>query len=427
MTTLEDRRDHAAPSGVRPDSDALIKEARRLRRRRYLTVGAVFLVVVATAAAGLWLSRGGGGRTPGGGHQGATTSPRAVPPTSAQKAPGVALPSSALFTQISVSADGLLLTGVTDANGESPESSPQSTCVAAPLDPRSLAVGTLTVGSCGDPLLFGQSAEAVTTPDLQSNNMTITVNAVNPATGHVSDGPAVMTYEYSSDTHPVLAYGSQWLWIYDVATTNGPELLQVSTESGDVVDTIPMPALYRPLLSADDAGVWVANSIGSSAAPALSYVEAGASASTVVIPDTTQPICWLEADSSSAWIGAGLEKACAKQAVERFVDHGRSPAFSEPGNYTPFTVIGDASEGLWTMQYSGSEEEILHIDPDTGTESVAATLPSVQAPVTAEDEGLDLGQAVYLDGALYLLEPPFRENGYLGYSSIVRIIVPHNG
>ena len=79
------------------------------------------------------------------------------------------------------------------------------------------------------------------------------------------------------------------------------------------------------------------------------------------------------------------------------------------------------------MQYSGSEEEILSIDPDTGTESVAATLPSVQAPVAAEDEGLAQGQAVYLDGALYLLEPPFRENGYLGYSSIVRIVVPHNG
>jgi hypothetical protein len=61
------------------------------------------------------------------------------------------LPSSALFTQISVTSKGLLLTGETRASfGNS-----KATCVAAPIDPQSLAVGKLELGSCDDPLLSG--------------------------------------------------------------------------------------------------------------------------------------------------------------------------------------------------------------------------------------------------------------------------------
>ncbi len=104
-----------------------------------------------------------------------------------------------------------------------------------------------------------------------------------------------MTYESSSDTHLVTAYGPDALWIYDVATTNGPEPLQVSPQSGAVVDVVSMPKLYRPLLAADDGGVWVANSIEGCPGPALSYVASGAAAPTTVIADTGLPICWLTA------------------------------------------------------------------------------------------------------------------------------------
>ena len=417
MTTLDDRPDHAVLPGAPPDPEALIKEARRLRRRRYLLTGVALLAVLGAIAAGLAMSQGGGGRSPGGGHQTATTAPRAAPPTSAQKPPGVALPSSALFNQISATSNGLLLNGVTNAAGENPE----GPCVAAPIDPQTLAVGKLDVGSCGDPLLFGRTAEAVNTPVPQSNNGTVSIDVADPATGQVTDGPVVMTYGSYSDTRPVIAYGSQWLWIYDVETTNGPELLQASLQSGDVVDTIRMPALYRPLLAADDGGVWVANSLGGSPAPALFYVTAGSSSPSLVISDTNVPICWLTADGTSAWVGAGLENGCVKQTVERFVDHGQAPLFITAGTYMVFTVVGNQANGLWSIAASPNEQELVSIDPTTGTESLAATLPYVQEPLVSQDEGLVQGQAVSFDGVLYLLEPPFRLNGYLGYTSVVRV------
>jgi hypothetical protein len=279
------------------------------------------------------------------------------------------------------------------------------------------------MGSCGDPLLSGLTVSAVNTYISHSNNATISINTANPTTGRVRHGPVVMTYGSYSDTRPVVAYGSQWIWIYDEDTSFGPEILQVSNQSGDVVDTIPMPALYRPLLAADDGGVWVANSIGGSPASALSYVAAGSSVPRVVVPDNNVPICWLAASGTSAWVGAGVARACAQETVERFVDDGADPVFATAGVTPPaFTVIGDEANGLWTMLWlSPSEEEIIHIDPDTGSESVIATLPSASLPCYETDEGLAQGQGVYFNGRLYLLEPPFRKNGYLGYTSIVKV------
>ncbi len=427
MTTLSDRRELTPPTGERPDPDALIREARRLRRRRYSFIGAVLLILVGGTAVGLATSQGGGHRHAGGGRpHTAPAAPTITPPATATRSPGVVLPSSALFTQISVTAGGLLLTGETTATAESPASA-EATCVAAPIEPQTLAVGTLTEGSCGDPLLFGRDVEAVTTPLPQSNNATVSINTADPATGQVTDGPVVMSYGSYSDTRPVIAYGSQWIWIYDVETTHGPELLQVSAQSGAVVETIPMAAFYRPLLAADDGGVWIANSLDGSPAPALSYVAAGSSAPSAVIADTNLPICSLVASGTSAWIAAPVSDGagCTKQVVERFADHSPEPLFAAAGPLLPLTVIGDEADGLWTMEYaSPGQEQIIHIDPDTGSEAVVAKVPAAPIPSYESDGGLVPGQAVYFDGSLYLLEPPYRQNGYLGYTSIVRVVPP---
>ena len=428
MKTLEQPAALPAPTGPtgtnpRQAEELIIKEARRHQRRRYLLVALAFVTVLGAIVLGVAMSNGGGRRPTDNHHHAGTAPPRATPPVSTPKTPGVALPSSALINQISVTSNGLLLSGTTIANGESPESSSQSTCAAAALDPQTLVVGTLEVGSCGDPLLTGRTVEAVNTPIPQSNNATMSINVADSATGQVSNGPVVMTYGSYSDTRPVIAYGTQWLWVYDTETTNGPELLQVSMSSGSVVDTVRMPALYKPLLAADDGGVWIANSIGGSPAPALYYVGAWSSAPSVVIPDTNVPICWLWAAGTSAWIGAGLQNACAKEAVERFVDYGTAPLFSVPGNFLAFNVIGDETDGLWTLQLNAGVQQIVSIDPMTGTESVAATLPYEDEPILNQEEGLAPDQAVYYQGALYILLPPFRSNGFLGYTSVVRVPV----
>ncbi len=442
MTTLSDGPDLAPPTRARPapgapgaasgpeGPDALIKEARRLRRRRYFTIGAVLVVVVGGTAAGLALSHGGGQGHTGGTHpRAAPTGPKVAPPASPTRPPGTVLPSSALFNQITVTPDGLLLTGQTAAAANNTAGSVTG-CAAASVNPQSLAVAKPTVGNCDDPLLYGQTVEVVNTHVPLSNNDTVSVNTADPATGQVSDGPAVMTFSSGSDTQPVIAYGSQWIWIYDVDTTSGPELLQVSAHSGALDRTIAMPRLYRPLLAADDGGVWVANSLEGSPTTALSYVTTGSSAPSVVIADTNRFVCSLLASGTSAWItiSASVGSGCVHQVVERFSDGSTEPVFTSPGPELPLVVIGNEADGLWAMAYSTpSKEEIIHIDPNTGASSVVATVPAVPIPSYLTNGGLAPGQAVYFDGSLYLLEPPFHVRGYLGYTSLVRVVVPPNG
>jgi hypothetical protein len=391
---------------------------------------ALFVVLVASAAtAGIVLSQGSGH-----GGDGAAAAARHAPKSSAPPAlaphqPGVVLPTAVSFNEITVTSKGLLLTGVTAATA----TRPHQTCAAATVDPQSLAIGPIRTGNCGNPALFGQTVEAVNTPIRRTNNATVSFNAVGGG-GHVVVGPVAMTYGAYSDTRPVIATGARWLWAYDVETTNGPELLQVSARSGRVVDTVSMPTLYRPLLSADDHGVWVANSVGGSPAPALSYVAAGSSTPRIVVPDTNLPICWLVASGSSAWLGAGAPGSggCVTQSVERYADGGSGPLFSVPGTVTPvpFTVVGDEADGLWTMQWEAADqqvEEIAFIDPDTGAASVVTTLPSAALPGYLTAEGLAQGESVAYKGGLYLLEPPFHLNGYLGYASIVKVALPPRG
>ncbi len=410
------------------NSEALFKEARRRRRRRWIICGVALCVLVGALAAGFVVSGSGGDQSvPKHLNHTAPAAPPSPSPTSVQRQPGVALPSSALFNQISVSQNGLLLTGVTKAAGENPN----GPCVAASVDPESLVVRKLDDGECNNPLLFGHTAEAVTNQVPTSNEVTVSVNVANPTTGNVTDGPVVMAYEYSSDTHLVTAYGPESLWIYDVATTNGAELLQISIESGAVVDVVPMPKLYRPLLAADDGGVWVANSNEGSPGPALSYVTSGAPAPTTVVADTGLAICWLTADGTSAWVGTGAGRYCGNQTVQKYVDGARGPVYSTPSaGFTPFWVVGDAAHGLWTMQWTppaspgaSSSQQIIAINPDTGVGSVVATTAPVVFPNGAPSNGLVQGQGVYFDGALYLLEPPFHQDGYLGYTSIIRVPV----
>lgn len=406
------------------DPEALFEEARRRRRRRWLVGVAVLCLMAGGLAAGLAISGGGGGRLAvKSQHHPAPAAPPSAPPSSVQRQPGVALPSSALFNQISVTPDGLLLSGVTPQTA----TSLIQTCAAASVDPQTLSTGAIVTGSCEDPRLSGHTVEAVNTYVPDSNNATISISSVSKTTGQVIVGPVVMTYGSYSDTRPVMAYGSGWLWIYDVDTTVGPELLQVSSLSGAVVDVVPMPKLYRPLLAADDGDVWIANSIeGSEGVPALFRVASGASAPTTMVSDTGLPICWLTADGSTAWVGAGVGWDCGKQMVEKYIDGARGPVYStSAAGFTPFWVVGDEADGLWAMAWSqpgaASSQLIFSIDPDTGIESLAATLPPVLYPDTVATNGLVQGQAAYFDGALYLLEPPFRLNGYLGYSSIVRV------
>ncbi len=363
-----------------------------------------------------------------------------VPPVhDAYASPSVVLPAGYAFDQISASPDTLLLTGEVTSTTRSQT----PTCVAASVDPATLHITITAEASCDDPSVHGRTVGTVNHYIPHSNNATIQIAHVDPRTGHVSVGPVVMTYASYSDTRPVTARGGGWLWIYDNSTTTPtttvnqshpgrPELLQVSAATGAVVDTVAMPALFRPIMAADSAGLWIGNSIQGTTSAALFRVSPGTATPEMVIPSTTAHTCWPLGSGDHLWAGIGPTQrgACRQQTIERFDGTSPQPVFdAAEAGYDPNTVVGDQPQGLWTIQWTApgatppiSSQEIVRIDPSTGAETVVATLPPLPIP-PAQGLGLVPGQAAVLGHSLYLLEPPDGAGVTVRYAALVKIPV----
>ena len=370
------------------------------------------------------------------------TAPAQLPTTTTSVAageyPSVLLRAADEFNQIAVAHGDLLLSGASASTA----SRVNPSCVSAVVDPAPLAVEPATAVDCNDPAVDGGTVAEVNSYSPDSNNATIRIARVDPRTGQKSVGPVVMTYGSYSDTRPVTASGGGWFWIYDNSTTQGAEVLQVSMSSGQVVQTVAMPTLYRPLLTADHDGLWIGNSIeggvcsGCSPPSALYYLAPGSQKAAVVVPASSLLVCWLIGSGDHLWVGMGRQyTGCTKETIWRFDGSDFQPVFEVPDQgYDPDTVIGDESDGLWTMLWqwpptalpptSPRPQEIVHINPDTGAERVVATLPPLTIPIGQGEYGLLPGQAAVLGESMYLLEPPFRVNGYLGYSILVRVPLP---
>ena len=402
----------------RADLDRRVRRLRRRRRGSRTAIGLLIAVVTAVGAAAFWNRHGSRDvqvvapvTTP-------TSTVRVTAPAS--RFPSVALPSGYLFDEITVVDGRLVIDGEvagTDA----------ARCASATVDARTLAVGRSREASCDDPSVYNQAIGTVTTFVKGSNdNFTIRVARVDPRTGRVSDGPVVMTYSHDSTTNPVTAIGGGWLWIYDAGTPKGPELLQVSEASGAVVNTVAMPQIYRPLMAANDDGLWLGPAINGGGPATLYHVASRAKTATVVV-GAHSSVCWLLGSRHDLW--AGIGPTCGRQSIQHY--KGTAIQFTvDDDGYDPSAVVGDAAHGLFTMQWvppagigapsvSPRPQEIIRIDPDTGAERVVARLPAV-APTLAS-MGLATGQAAYFAGSLYLLEPPFRQGGYLGYSRLLRV------
>lgn len=87
--------------------------------------------------------------------------------------------------------------------------------------------------------------------------------------GVISVGPVLMQFgDYSGGARPSLIVSSKSVWIYDSWTENGPEVLRISTLTGQVLQRTVMPAISRPTCSVNQYGFWMGqadNSIYTSA------------------------------------------------------------------------------------------------------------------------------------------------------------------
>jgi hypothetical protein len=298
-------------------------------------------------------------------------------------------------------------------------------CALALVNPKTLKVGKGVRASCDNPAMTVQLVSPV-------NSITKGYTAqealavLNPRTGSYRVGPPVITYSYDSTSSPVVAYGGNWLWLYDAETTAGPQLLQVNAVNGDVVDTIATPQLFDPLMAANDDGVWLANSFRGSPVPYVLYhAVPGASQLMGTLLGSDLHAYWLTATRGHVWLGAGSIPTA--QTLWRFDGVEATIGLDTPltGSQPFGEVVGDLYDRLWTVVANpppgpgdtGQPLDVLRIDGRTGSEQVMARGSAL--PALEEEQGLAEGESTLYRGSFYVLEPSSQLSN--GYSRLARV------
>jgi hypothetical protein len=221
-------------------------------------------------------------------------------------------------------------------------------------------------------------------------------------------GSTVLRYRDASDTRPESTYGPDSLWLYDVATTRGPLLLRFSSTTGRLEQTVAMPRLFRPVLAADDDGLYLmvaAN--GSDARPgpaALYHVAPGARHATIIHREGRAAL-WIAAHRHTVW--TEIVTGTSTTALWRFDRAGgrATRLWRKPIGAAPVATYGDGSlwavtpvwEGRYTPQCTSAK--VTRIDAATGHQTPVATVPSSgYCSLLFDPQGL-----TFTHGALYFL------------------------
>ena len=405
--------------------------ATRRRRRRRGGVAAASTVIAAAVAVAAVVGVGSGRHV--------TRLQVGQFPSAPAEPVSVTLPSGYSFNSVSSTEQGLLISGVIPVGAA-------EQCVYASVDEMSVKVGPLQTAGCDDPRVNGRTASVVTGSAGMGSENSARIATVDPATGQVSLGPPVFSYLVGSDTGVESAYGGGWLWVYEVATSRGPEVLQVDATTGHVVDAVSTPVIYRPVLAANDSGLWIGTTAyGEQQHTDTLYRVAPGSHAAVTVVAGAQIVNWLQADPDHLWAGIATAQylqggsfsgSLSNEAIWRFNGSDSTAAYAvslDGFNYT--SVVGDESDWLWTERWPESASgdspsleppEIVRINPDTGAQTVLDVLPAVLEPTGPNrSEGFNIGQATVINGYLYILQPAQQLGTATGqYVSISRVAAP---
>ncbi len=273
-----------------------------------------------------------------------------------------------------------------------------ATCRLALVQPVSLRVISDSATPCNDPRLAGEEAAPVESlPRVGSQTGVVRIATWDSGKGTVHLGPVIMRYGNYSDSRPEWTYGGGYLWLYDVGTPSGAEVLRVSLSTGQVLATVKMPGLSRLVLSAGANGLWMGQSAESGWAsgkprPPLLYFVGVHTTKPEVVAEAGLHVDWLLASGHGAW--ADVQTGRASQSVETFSGPHTAPATVRvAGNGTqvpdnlgegPFDappLMYAAGTGLvyawpdWAQSsWPGtSRESIVKLDPATGRTGEVAT------------------------------------------------------
>ena len=293
-----------------------------------------------------------------------------------------------------------------------------TTCRLALVQPLSLRALSDRVTPCNDPRLVGEEAAPVESlPRAGSQTGVVRIATWDSGTGTVHLGPVVMEYGNYSDSRPEWTYGGGYLWLYDVDTPSGAEVLRISLSTGQVLATVKMPGLSRLALSAGANGLWMGQSVetgwpSGKPRPPLLYFVGVHTTKPEVVPQAGLHVNWLLASGHGAW--ADVQAGKGSQSVETFSGPNTAPATvrvagngtqvpdnigegpfdAPPLMYAPGTGLVYAWPDWAQSSWPGtSQESIVKLDPATGRTAKMATFGT---PFGSLQANLVYGGAAYV-------------------------------
>jgi len=335
-------------------------------------------------------------------------------------------PPNLQFESITAGPGGLLMSGTATIAGNSGVD-----CLSAEVNPLALSLSHLIEPRCDDPRISGEPFMAVSQPLAGGLADDLRIARLSPlGTGNIELGPVIATYEEASDTHLESALGGGTLWLYVAAPRASPnhsEAIEVSEASGQVLQKALLPwVLTRPVVTADDEGLYIAPSIesGFSAAGAKSEVTifrvgpTSRSAQPFYVAGTGglgggEFTNWMVGDGSALWAEVcrhlSTTNACHVLRFDRLVP--RPALTSAETAQTDDWAVGNGVSGIFSSLFPSStvtgaeptSTTIVKIDPSNGAQT---TVASVTLPAYWGELSYDANpDAALYDGALYLLGP----------------------
>lgn len=349
------------------------------------------------------------------------------------------------YDNIAVVGNRIVLYGPAGPSFTQPSTS--STCSSAIVNPSTLALRDVRSGSCADPTVFDRSVIPAISIDKNlpspSGGPTAVVRIahVTSRSPGYSLGPIVMTFPAwaYSQTQPYWIYGDGDLWLYD--WVNRFDLLRISATTGAVLQRLSVPKIQMPLLALNDNGLWIAP-YGESSGSLYRLTPGATKLSAVFHLGSGGFAWWLLASGHFVWLEAQPRPVSETATIWELRGPNAVPVWHEapsaalkivpeqrPTPPVSSWMVGDEADGLWTVlvSRSGSQQEIIRLDPRTGRSAVVATLNPGYAP-GAQGELVPAIQSwvgVTLDGSLFLLDPPAIVAGtsdqVSGFSALYRI------
>ena len=429
--TSVDAAEQAPPPAVSGALEALIEEARRRARRRRL-IWAAIVIAAATAGALTYAFIGGDSRG-----SARSTHARLLIGGSVRS---LDLSHSAGYESLALVGARLVLSGGPQGSlfpsasiAASPHSPAAPRCWSAVVNPQTLKLSRLRTGDCEDPGLYGVRVLPVNFVDNGGHDDS-TVRIARTTVRGYTVGPVVMRYSEASDTNAEWTYGDGYLWIYDPSTTRGSELLQISTTTGAILDTIPLPMISRLLMAANADGLWLVPAVTSGwtghPARALYHVTPGARRAQIAARVATLAR-WIVANGHSVWVDVNhypkpstlwrfdgpSARPVSHRSLGAALDYGEF-GYGEPG------YAGDAA-GVWAV-VPRSGQTVIRIDPTRGTVRRMATVHPQAAYATDSLQP----PLVVLHGSAYFLDPPAQAGSYPyrrgGFSALYRVTAPRH-